>query len=1515
MNKIQSILLAALVALTPAMLPAQTAPAAVRKASSSNRLMVKPQFDGTTKVGKGVFKAPQSRFITVAEATDEAVLPVTIIGGMIDSESWTETIKPYGLYKLPAKASEPFEYIRSDIYPNGGGVESDGVYYATEVSESGDGVSIIIRAYDTETWRNTRSFSPDDYSMIATDVAKDPLSGQIYGCLWDESGSGYMFGTIDYVDGRTHKIKALTNMWHAIAIDADGTIYAIDQEMVIEGSTVRCAKSSLYTVDRETGDMTLVGDTGQLPRYAGSAVIDLRSGRMFWSVCPEDDDNSALYEVNKQTGAATLVYKYPSAEQFMGFYIPAPLAEDGAPAAVTDLKADFERGSLDGTVSFKVPATTFDGKPASGAVDYDIYANGAHIKLGTTAYGRTEIVPVSLPTGGECEFIVSLSNAVGVSPKEKVKVFAGTDVPQPPVVKAAWNEGTMTVTWTAPTESVNGGYVDSSAMTYKVTRYPDEIVVSDGKPGTSFTEAVAEPSDVVSYYYTVSATYDGKRSAPGVSNKVVLGAAQAPYSVNIANEGNLDKFTVINVEPDSKAWTYSSGTALLGEDKMLEKDDWLITQPVKLVPGNVYSVTVLASSQGTLYPENIEIFCGETNTVEAMTEAIVEKTTVSTSSSSDWQTITGYIATDKPRTIYVGIHACSPADVYNLRVSSVAIEPAFATTAPGAVEDFSVVPDAAGALSVQISMKAPSVDYDGKTISELDSVVIYRDGVQIHKKEAPAPGADVNYTDTEATTGQHVYSAIAFNANGRGRETKTKVFVGINTPVAPADAVLTETDDAGEVTVSWTPVTTDVDGYPLSSDLITYTIYEPNQNSTAWVPKYEGLKGTSYTFRAIEEGQMFGLYAVAAVTAGGTSQARVAEYIPVGVPYQLPYSETFANGEVTTLFTYTSLGGDWVVTPNNPEYLAQAEDNGYAVMMGEYYGMAASFISGKISLKGAVNPVLSYRTFNYYTDETGPDYNTIDVYVREAGGKWALEKSTIVKDVAEHNRWGGVSVNLGKYVGKTVQLMFTATGYSYDQTALDQIKVANGVDYNLSVTGIKAPERVNANENFDVVVKIDNSGLNDAADFVVELYRDNALAESRHFDALLAGRDIDISFSQVFTPMVEDDVEYQAVVVYGRDMVADDNKSAKVTVSPEPNALPVVTGLDGKLNGTVVELTWNEPDTDSALPEPKVESFEEAEPYAVTGVCGWTFVDADGVATQDHMVTLGTNDIYGGGVNNYAPGIGDGSPLAWGVLDFYSGFASHYTMFQAHGGSKSLVALASSGKANDDWAISPELFASEQTISFWAKTSKNGAEWGTESIEILYSTTDKELTSFTSVKVEKFYSEDWKQFFCQLPEGAKYFALRYVSDDCYRVMVDDISFIPADATADISIMGYNVYRNGVKINDEPVEDTMFHDTVAPGGSNSYVVTAVYDKGESHGSNEVSVECSGIVDEYVSGVAIKAVDKTITVSGAEGSLVAVVSVDGKVLDKAVAGSVYTFTAELPGVYIVKAADKTAKVVIR
>lgn len=214
-------------------------PKAVVKHATTNRLYTRPVFTPDRSYS-GLLKMPAPRYINMAEPGRADMQLPDIVGGMLDSESWTaDGSQNYGLYQLPKRAGESFVFIRSEIYPNGGGVEAEGNYYSCEVEESGDGVSIIIRTYDTETWRNTRSFSPGDYSFIATDVAYDPLSGQIFGCLWDTTGSGYMFGTIDYVNGVTKKIRALENQWNAIAIDTDGTIYAIDQEMEDTGVSVK----------------------------------------------------------------------------------------------------------------------------------------------------------------------------------------------------------------------------------------------------------------------------------------------------------------------------------------------------------------------------------------------------------------------------------------------------------------------------------------------------------------------------------------------------------------------------------------------------------------------------------------------------------------------------------------------------------------------------------------------------------------------------------------------------------------------------------------------------------------------------------------------------------------------------------------------------------------------------------------------------------------------------------------------------------------------------------------------------------------------------------------------------------------------------------------------------------------------------------------------------------------------------------------------------------------------------
>lgn len=1487
-------------------------PQPVKQTPTTNRLFSRGHQIASPATYKAIMRAPGAGFISVASAATDPKLP-TIIGGMLDSRLWETNSGTYGLYEFPATDGQPFRFIRSGIFPNGGGVEADGVYYSCEVEESTDGVSIMIRAYDTETWRNTRSFSPNEYSFIATDVAHDPLTGQIYGCLWDTSGSGYMFGTIDYVEGVTHKIKALDNMWNAVAIDADGTIYAIDQVMKDDGVTAECVKSSLYKVDRTTGALTLIGDTGLLPYYASSAVIDHRTGRMFWSVTPKDDSQSALYEVNKKTGACTLIYRYPGAEQFMGMYIPAPLAEDAAPAAPADVTANFAGGSLSGSIDFTVPSLTYGGDKGSGSISYTVYADGITVAEGATQWGKKESVPITLRAGGEIEFTVALTGEGGISPKAKIKAFIGTDIPEAPAVKAAWADGVMTVDWTTPSASVNGGYIDPAAITYKVTRMPDGIVVAGAATTNTFSEKIAAPATVVSYYYTVEATYDRKTSAPGVSNRVVLGAAAAPYSIDFTQLDNLDDVTVINVNPDSRTWELSVGALLIREDRLMEKDDWVITAPLRLLPGNVYAVNVQASSQGTRYPETIEVFCGESNTAEAMTQEIIGRTVVATPSSSAYQTFTGYIATQEERTVFIGVHACSEADVYNLRLASISVTPDFSSTAPGAPTDFTVLPDAEGALSVAVSLKAPAVDYDGNAITSLSRLSILRDGEIIFTKENPAPGETVTYTDTDVLTGEHVYSALAYNTSGRGREIKEKVFVGVGTPVPPAAVTIAEEGNTGKVTLTWAAVTTDANGYPLNPALVTYDIYEPNADGTAWQKRATGVNGTSYTFQAAEDTQIFAFYAVAAVTSGGASDGCVSEVIPVGPAFTLPYAENFAGGSVETLFTATGNGGEWQVAVNDPQYLAQADDNGFAKMLGEYYGSNASLISGKIDLAGAVNPVLKFSSFNYFTTETGPDYNAIDVYVRESAGEWKLMQEFIVNNMADQNRWGAVAVELAEYTGKTVQLLFHATNFSYDNTVIDRIRVENGVDQNLSLTRISAPDAVEPNTPFTVTVTAENTGLRDTGEFTVQLLRDGVSLSDAIVSELAAGRQTELKFEDSFSVLDEEPFEYQARVIYQPDMVAGDNTSEKITVRPVLSLLPVVTGLTGVLSEGHALLSWNEPDTDSAAPDPITENFETAESYATTSQCGWTFVDADGAPTQEAAVVLGV--VNPENYNEYLtePGIGDQSPASWVVIDHNTGFGT-VSWFTPHNGSKLLMALAAAGKANDDWAISPALYGGPQTVTFWAKSRIEDPEWGIEKFEVLYSTGGTATADFKLISSHSVCSLDWVKFSFDLPDGAKHFAVRCVSNDAYSMMIDDFTFIPEGATADISLLGYNIYRDGAKINAEPAGDTTFADTGAEAGGHTYIVTALYDRGESRGSNSVYIETTGASAATAVSACVSVEARTIIVSGAQGSHVTISAADGKVLFYGTAPEVLRHNAA-QGVYLVSVDGTTAKVAVR
>lgn len=64
----------------------------------------------------------------------------------------------------------------------------------------------------------------------------------------------------------------------------------------------------------------------------------------------------------------------------------------------------------------------------------------------------------------------------------------------------------------------------------------------------------------------------------------------------------------------------------------------------------------------------------------------------------------------------------------------------------------------------------------------------------------------------------------------------------------------------------------------------------------------------------------------------------------------------------------------------------------------------------------------------------------------------------------------------------------------------------------------------------------------------------------------------------------------------------------------------------------------------------------------------------------------------------------------------------------------------------------------------------------------------------------------------KLLEGTKYAAIRSRSTDKYFLFIDDVTFIPADAApAAVTLKGYNIYRNGMKLNSTLLTEPAYTD--------------------------------------------------------------------------------------------------------
>lgn len=234
----------------------------------------------------------------------------------------------------------------------------------------------------------------------------------------------------------------------------------------------------------------------------------------------------------------------------------------------------------------------------------------------------------------------------------------------------------------------------------------------------------------------------------------------------------------------------------------------------------------------------------------------------------------------------------------------------------------------------------------------------------------------------------------------------------------------------------------------------------------------------------------------------------------------------------------------------------------------------------------------------------------------------------------------------------------------------------------------------------------------------------------------------------------------------------------------------------------------------------------------------------------------------------------------------------------------------------DDWAISPLLDGSAQTVSFWARSLDGEYP---EKIEVSWSSGSLTPADFTTVLTVNTVASQWTKYEAKLPSGAKRFAVRSCAKGAFMLMLDDFTYRQGAVFSDYVVKGYNVYRDGKKINTEVIKTTTFTDkdgSIDIDAAHSYIVTAVYTHSEgefeSGPSNEASV-AAGVDDISVdsSRPVISTSPNRLTVSNAQGLDVTVYSIDGHIAAKATGNAEFN---TYQGVYLVKAGRYTFKVYV-
>lgn len=1385
--------------------------------------------------------------------------------------------------------------------------------------------------YDPETWEpigNQVNYTFSSPNVFPSDVTYDPTTKRLYGCFLDETGKGFSIGTnFGYIDltpeleNWTEPVKVIKDLgfsMRGMASTADGTIYGIGTD------------KKLYTINKVNGSLSEIGEidfrTDPSEYFMGydSAEIDYETGQIYFFYL-DDEADTYIVKIDPATAESEMVADFGyfsgglgSCDIFSALFFKQTAARaNGTPSKVTDLVVEPAGTDLAADITFTMPSLDTDGAELNGELTWNIAVGENVVGTGSGLPGQSVRAHVETGERGLTTFVIYASVLSNDGTPEVKTAFIGNDTPvigSNPIM--ATDGKNVQLMWDAATPEHEGGRM--APVTYRVVRNPDNHIVAEATSDLRISDVI-ESVFKTRYSYTIipesgGYTGEGRSSRPFFGGEVFA----LPHTDDFTDEARFNEYPAIDANGDYNTWwidvkrgaaVYSSGDT--------DARDYLCIGPFDMTAGSKYNFE--ADADGHSVPEQIAVYVGTDPKDDATynTEII---SPVSLNPSTGESHLTGSFVPETSGRYYFGILAMSPAGRKNIYAYNVKVTET-GTGSPAAPENLKALASAPD--QVTLTCKLPATTLGGDK-ANLTSVVIYRDNHQIAEvTEGIGDGADFSWTDTDKTTdGAHRYSIAAINAAGTGEQATCSGWWGLDRPGKPLNfRVYEDIETPGLIHATWDAGTTGVHGGYVDPSGIDWTL--------DWLslgPAGSGLTHTGstcgYDLQLPEDAcrqQDIIAFSLYGTNHAGTSDSdgKVTRSTYTGPALALPLRESWTNfSQKSGIWSGEALSDNeglfesfWDMCESTQSGLAPQDDDCMYALFTTVDGGGYRIRSPRMTIGNETNPSLVFYMMrspeakDFYVEAAVDDqpmklFKEIDLSDKEAGKWHRIEIALDALKDAKYFQFG--------FVGHAVS---AASQFC----CIDNLSVLDLKETDLTFINLTGPAKANVNESLSLTATIRNSGSSaiESDSYRIRLLRNGNPACEEDGVTLAPDQETRITFTD--TPAVTDpeNITFGIEIICETDENPSDNAGGSVDVRVIQNEFPTVKGLKGN-TATGVTLFWDEPSEDDILPEAVTETFDSYQAFTTSDLGEWTLYDGDGCPTVVMATVLG--------VLNY-PNIG--TPMAWQVIDPTQANIINNAWYPRSGEQMlvSFQACADGGRdvMSDDWLISPELYGGPQRISFMACSAMNA--YSPEIVDILYSTDGTDRDDFKPVaeNVEISYNAtDWNEMTFDLPEGARHFAIVHKSRGQLALLIDDIRYIPAGARRQaLSLIGYNVYRDGVRITSEPVTEPTYVDPdVVKGQKYAYQVSALWDKGESPLSETYTAEAgSGLSTVNGDNIGIRALSGTIRVTGAEGHEIDVYTAAGIRVISATAQATVTDIHVAPGTYIVTAGGKAAKLIVR